>query len=289
MRLVCFREQERVGVGRLEGEVIRPFADEALGADLRFRGAGAVIDRMAEGAALTPDDDEIALSAVTLLAPIPRPRRNIFCVGKNYRDHVDEMAGKTKGDSAAGYAIVFSKPPECVTGPGAPIPIDASVTRKVDYEGEIAIVIGRGGRAISKACAFDHIWGATLMNDVSARDLQKRHGQFLIGKAQDGFCPMGPAITSADEIDFANLRLQTVVNGELRQDGRVTDMIFDIPTVIEQISAGITLYPGDIIATGTPAGVGAGFDPPRWLAPGDHVRVSCDGLGALENPVAAHA
>ena len=289
MIIAAFAHQGLRGVGRVEGDRIRPFARDALGPQALTLGAAAVIAMAAEGRAPTLEEETLALDAVHLRAPIPRPRRNIFCVGKNYADHVAEMAGKTQGDAAAGHPIIFSKPPECVIAPGAPIPIDGSVTEQVDYEGEIAVVIGRGGRGIARENAMAHVWGATLINDVSARDLQKRHGQFLIGKAQDGFCPMGPWVVSTDALDFSALRLRTYVNGERRQDGVGAQMIHDIPAVIAALSAGITLYPGDVIAMGTPAGVGAGFDPPRWLVPGDRVRISVEGLGVLENPVAAWA
>lgn len=287
MMIAAFAHQGRMGVGRVEGDRIRPFAADALGPQALTLGAAAVVAMEAEGRAPVAEDDTLALDAVTLRAPIPRPRRNIFCVGKNYADHVAEMAGKTKNDAAAGHPIIFSKPPECVIAPGAPIPVDAAVTEQVDYEGEIAVVIGRGGRGIKREAAMAHVWGATLINDVSARDLQKRHGQFLIGKAQDGFCPMGPWLVSAEKLDFPALRLTTHVNGELRQDGVGAQMIHDIPAVIAALSAGITLYPGDVIAMGTPAGVGAGFDPPRFLKPGDTVRIAVEGIGALDNPVAA--
>ena len=157
----------------------------------------------------------------------------------------------------------------------------------MDYEGELAVVIGRAGRGIRKAEALAHVFGYTIVNDVTARTLQHKHRQWILGKGIDGFCPMGPAILTADEVpDPGVLRLRTWVNGELRQDAPVSDLIFDIPTLIETISAGITLQPGDLIATGTPAGVGIGFQPPKFLKAGDVVRVEITGIGVLENPVA---
>jgi 2-keto-4-pentenoate hydratase/2-oxohepta-3-ene-1,7-dioic acid hydratase in catechol pathway len=225
------------------------------------------------------------LSAVTFAAPIPHPARNIFCVGKNYADHAKELAGSLFKDTAPSLPIVFSKVPETVIGPGEPIVIDPSVSTEIDYEGELALIIGTAGRNIARADALRHIWGYTILNDVTARDIQQRHHQWLLGKSQDGFCPMGPWAVTADEIDLSNTGLRTYVNGELRQNTNTRDLIFDVPTLIATISAGITLKPGDIIATGTPAGVGMGFDPPRFLKGGDVVRVEIDGIGALENPV----
>jgi len=225
------------------------------------------------------------LSGVTLAAPIPHPARNIFCVGKNYTDHAKELASSLFKDTAPALPIVFSKVPETVIGPGEPIVIDPSVSTAIDYEGELALVIGTAGRNIAKSDALRHVWGYTILNDITARDIQQRHHQWLLGKSQDGFCPMGPWAVTADEIDLSDTPLRTYVNGELRQSGNTRDLIFDVPTLIATISAGLTLKPGDIIATGTPAGVGLGFDPPRFLKAGDVVRVEIDGIGTLENPV----
>ncbi|QIB33992.1 fumarylacetoacetate hydrolase family protein [Ancylobacter pratisalsi] len=232
------------------------------------------------------------LSEVELLAPIPHPRRNIFCVGKNYRDHAREFAssgyeaGAVKGAEIDDYPAVFTKPATCVVGPGATVDTHPKVTSAVDYEVELTIVIGKGGRDIARADAFDHIWGYTIINDVTARDRQKNHRQWFLGKSLDTFCPMGPWITTADEVDAENLQVRTWVNGELRQDANTRDLIFDIPGLIETISAGTTLEPGDLIATGTPAGVGLGFSPPKFLKPGDNVTMSITGLGTLSNPFA---
>lgn len=240
--------------------------------------------------ALRMNGGGLALSEVTLLAPIPRPRRNIFCVGKNYRDHAREFA---KSGYEAGavkdvddFPAVFTKPATCVVGPGATVETHPNVTNSVDYEVELTIVIGRGGRDIKRADALQHIWGYTIINDVTARDRQKNHRQWFLGKALDTFCPMGPWITTSDEVDGANLQVQTWVNGELRQDANTRDLIFDIPGLIETISAGTTLEPGDLIATGTPAGVGLGFNPPKFLKAGDTVTMSITGLGTLSNPFA---
>jgi 2-keto-4-pentenoate hydratase/2-oxohepta-3-ene-1,7-dioic acid hydratase in catechol pathway len=229
-----------------------------------------------------------------LVAPIPRPRRNIFCVGKNYHEHAKEFARSGFDRSSSGGSdvptapIIFTKVPECVIGTGEPVQIDEKASQAVDYEGELAVIIGRKGRAISREDALAHVWGYTIVNDVTARDLQKRLQQWHVGKSQDTFCPMGPWAVTADEIDLANTRLRTWINGELRQDANTRDLIFDVPTIIETISAGLTLYPGDIIATGTPVGVGIGFEPPRFLKPGDSMVIQIDGIGRLQNSVARY-
>jgi 2-keto-4-pentenoate hydratase/2-oxohepta-3-ene-1,7-dioic acid hydratase in catechol pathway len=228
-----------------------------------------------------------------LVAPL-RPRRNIFCVGKNYHEHAHEFARSGFDSSAAAGAvpehpIIFSKVPETVIGPGDTIRFDPTVSPAIDYEGELAVVIGRGGRGIGKEDALSHVWGYTIVNDVTARDWQGRLKQWLVGKSFDTFCPMGPWLVTADEIDLADTRLRTWVNGELRQDANTRDLIFDVPTLIATISAGVTLLPGDVISTGTPVGVGIGFTPPKYLAHGDVVAIEIDGIGRLENPVAGFA
>jgi 2-keto-4-pentenoate hydratase/2-oxohepta-3-ene-1,7-dioic acid hydratase in catechol pathway len=173
--------------------------------------------------------------------------------------------------------------PECVVGPHDEVVLPAGVSEQIDYESELAVVIGKGGRNISHAEAMGHVYGYTIVNDVTARDVQMRHQQWDLGKSFDTFCPMGPWIVTADELDGTRTRVRGWVNGELRQDGQTTDLIFDIATLIETCSRGITLYPGDVIATGTPAGVGMGMTPPRYLKAGDVVRVEIDGIGAIEN------
>lgn len=237
--------------------------------------------------------ETVPISEVELLAPVPRPSRNIFCVGKNYHEHAKEFASSGFDSSAAKGAIpeapiVFSKLPETVVKNGAAIRIDASVSTAIDYEAELAVIIGKAGRNISKEDALSHVWGYTVVNDVTARDLQGRHSQWLISKSQDTFCPMGPWAVTADEIDLKDTPVKCWINDELRQDSNTGLLIFDIPTIIEAISNGITLEPGDIIATGTPAGVGIGFNPPKYLEPGDKVRVEIGGIGTLENPVEAY-
>jgi 2-keto-4-pentenoate hydratase/2-oxohepta-3-ene-1,7-dioic acid hydratase in catechol pathway len=228
------------------------------------------------------------LSQVTLDAPIPLPRRNIFCVGKNYHEHAAEFAASGFDSSAAAgvvpkHPIIFSKLPESVIAHHTPVEIDPNVSIAIDYEAELAVIIGKGGRGISKADAYDHVWGYTIINDVTARDMQGKYSQWLIGKSQDTFCPMGPWAVTADEFDLETASVRCFVNDDLRQNSPVSQLIFDIPTLIATLSEGITLNPGDIIATGTPAGVGIGHNPPIYLKAGDVVRVEIDGIGALEN------
>lgn len=291
MRIATYRTRQRIEVGVVsqDGSSITPFDVPPVHAE---RGLAALLET---GHALLPLRDvahPLSSSAVELLAPIPQPRRNILCVGKNYHAHVQEIA-RHGFDTTGGGAvpppapIIFSKLPDCVIGPGAAILHDARVTSELDYEAELGVIIGRKGRAIPRATALDHVWGYTIINDVTARDLQKRHQQWLLGKSQDSYCPMGPFAVTRDLLDLDDTPIRLWVNDELRQDGNTRLMMFDVPTLIATISAGITLYPGDIIATGTPAGVGAGFDPPRFLAAGDRVRIEIPPIGVLENRVRA--
>lgn len=232
-----------------------------------------------------------AISGHPLLAPIPVPRRNIFCVGKNYHEHAKEFSqsgfdtSATKGEVAPTVPIVFTKAPSTVVAHNAPVLAFSNLTSQLDYEAELAVVIGKPGRGISKADALKHVWGYTIVNDVTARDLQQKHRQWFLGKSMDTFCPMGPWIVTADEVDASNLGVRCWINEELRQDANTRDLIFDIPTIIETISAGMTLQAGDIIATGTPAGVGIGFNPPKFLRSGDVMKITIDKLGTLVNRV----
>ena len=241
--------------------------------------------------ALKSGEGRLAADSVKIHAPFPRPARNVLCVGKNYHDHAREFHASGFDASAGADAIpevpiMFTKWPSSVIGPGEPIPSANDYTNSTDYEGELTVVIGEGGRNISQKKAYDHVYGYTIVNDVTARTLQGRHKQWFLGKSLDGYCPMGPCIVTADEIeDVEQLRLLTKVNGELRQDAYVSRLIFDIPTLIETLSKVMTLEPGDLIATGTCAGVGIGFDPPKFLKPGDVVSVTIEPIGTLENPV----
>lgn len=292
MKIAAFRTQAgpalRVGLVSADLQSVAPFDLPPAQAAL---GALPIVEALAAGAALPPQGGPLALSSVQLAAPLPRPRRNIFCVGKNYHAHAKEFAGsgfdssaKAGGDIPAA-PIIFTKVPECVVGPSDAIEIPTNVSTAIDYEAELAVVIGRGGKGIRAADAMAHVWGYTIVNDVTSRDWQSRHMQWDMGKSFDTFCPMGPWLVSADEFDGQKTRVRCWVNDEPRQDASTTDLIFSIPTLIETLSAGITLYPGDIIATGTPVGVGIGFKPPKYLVPGDVVKVEIDGIGAIENPV----
>jgi 2-keto-4-pentenoate hydratase/2-oxohepta-3-ene-1,7-dioic acid hydratase in catechol pathway len=256
-------------------------------------GALPLIRLLARGGSLpAPAGPRLAVDAITLVAPLPRPQRNLFCIGRNYHAHAAELATTVFRESLPNedaWPIVFSKVPETVIGPFDTVRLPGkAVSEQIDYECELAVVIGRGGRDIARSRAMDHVFGYTVVNDVSARDVQVRHLQWHLGKSFDTFCPMGPWITTADEMDGRATRVRGWVNGELRQDGHTRDMIFDIPTLIETCSRGITLHPGDVIATGTPSGVGMGLDPPRWLRDGDVVRAEIDGIGVIENRFALH-
>lgn len=220
------------------------------------------------------------------LAPLPSPAKNVFCVGRNYAEHIAE--GDRAQNQKVGvteHPVFFTKPRTAVIGPGAAIPLFPHVSTSIDYEVELALVIGKRGRDIRPEDVFDHILGYTIINDISARDIQRRHGgQYFKGKGLDGSCPMGPCIVTADEIgDPQDLKISLTVNGETRQDSTTALMIFDIPTLIASLSAGMTLEPGDILATGTPSGVGYAMDPPRFLADGDVVVCSIENIGKLEN------
>jgi 2-keto-4-pentenoate hydratase/2-oxohepta-3-ene-1,7-dioic acid hydratase in catechol pathway len=279
-------------VGQLsaDGSTVTPLL---LGEQVHDIGALVLVERMAAGSPFPEAAGHpLPLAAVRLDAPLPRPRRNIFCVGKNYHEHAREFAQSgfdssiaKPGDDIPSHPIIFSKVPESVIAPGAAIRIPVGVSDAIDYEAELTIVVGRGGRGIPASQAMEHVWGYTIINDVTARDWQQRHRQWLMGKSFDTFCPMGPWLVTADELNGADSRVRCWVNDELRQDARTTDLIFDIPTLIATLSAGITLYPGDLIATGTSVGVGIGFKPPKYLKSGDRVKIEIEGIGMLENPV----
>jgi 2-keto-4-pentenoate hydratase/2-oxohepta-3-ene-1,7-dioic acid hydratase in catechol pathway len=275
--------RDHVGTVSADGREVTP-----LHVPDASRGALPLIQSMAQGQGLPPASGaRLPLDAVTLRAPLPRPLRSLFCGGRNYRAHAAELATTVFRDTVAGedsWPIVFTKFGECVIGPHDTVRLPgAGITTQIDYESELAVVIGRGGRDIPASRAMDHVFGYTVVNDVSARDVQVRHKQWDLGKSFDGFCPMGPWIVTADELDGRDTRVRGWVNGELRQDGRTRDMIFGLAALIETCSRGITLHPGDVIATGTPSGVGMGFDPPKWLGHGDVVRIEIDGIGAIEN------
>jgi len=243
------------------------------------------------GRVAAPGASGLPLETVRLLAPIPTPPHNIMCVGKNYHAHAHEFtksgfdAGTAAADAVPQHPIIFTKPSSAISGPYAEIPLWPGLDEAVDYEAELAVVIGKEGRFIPRDQAMAHVFGYTILNDVTARDLQRVHKQWFLGKGIDGFAPMGPWIATADEIGEAALRVICRVNGEVRQDSTTADLIFDVPTLIETISRSVTLSPGDVIATGTPEGVGIGFDPPRFLKDGDVVEVEISGVGAIRNTV----
>ncbi|MEO1308399.1 MAG: fumarylacetoacetate hydrolase family protein, partial [Pseudomonadota bacterium] len=224
-----------------------------------------------------------------LLAPIT-PHKNVFCVGRNYAEHIAEGDRAQKQNvGVTEHPVYFTKPPTSVVPPEGDVLVFPSLSAATDYEVELTVVIGKPGRNIAKEDAFDHIFGYTILNDITARDVQRRHGgQYFKGKGLDGSCPLGPYIVTADEIsDPHALSIGLTVNGEQRQNGNTRDMIFDIPTLIASLSEGLTLEPGDLIATGTPSGVGYAMEPPQFLKDGDVVTCSISGIGTLRNPVRA--
>ncbi len=222
----------------------------------------------------------LAVESLQYVSPI-KPNKNIFCIGKNYAAHAREFDGTPPENM-----IVFTKAPTTVIGHGQPIPLHEGVTNELDYEGELAVVIGKKGKAISRDEAEDYIFGYTILNDITARDLQARHQQFFLGKSLDGTCPIGPWIVTKDEAgDARDLEIETKVNGEVRQHARTSLFLFPIDEIIATLSKGMTLEPGDIIATGTPAGVGKGFKPPRYLKDGDVIEICVESIGTLVNKV----
>lgn len=296
MKFVTFRHHTRIAPGVLRGDdhvVDLSGADAARlnipGQSLAAVIAGGVPTQTAVRALLdaAPLDALLALQDVELLAPIPRPAKNVFCVGRNYMDHVKE------GSIARQTHFVlpkvpqfFTKPATAVIGPGAAIRIAPALTAELDYEIELGVIIGTGGRDIPPGAAFDHVFGYTIINDITARDLQRSHEQWFKGKALDSSCPIGPWILTKDEISsLDDLQLTLTVNGEKRQHAYCRQMIFDVPTIIASLSAGLTLEAGDIIATGTPAGVGFSFNPPRFLNDGDVIVARIEGIGQLVNHV----
>jgi 2-keto-4-pentenoate hydratase/2-oxohepta-3-ene-1,7-dioic acid hydratase in catechol pathway len=283
LRLATIQHQGQRRVARLaaDGATLELFAGAAP------LGALPLLEAAARGEAWPAVAECIPLAGVAFDAPLPVPRRNLWCVGRNYHAHAKELLTSVFKDNAKAvdaWPIVFTKVPETVVATGTDVRLPgAAISTQIDYEAELTLVIGKGGRNISRADALQHVWGYTIVNDVTARDVQIRHAQWDLGKSFDTFCPMGPWLVSADEVDGSRTRVRCWVNGELRQDANTADLIFDIPTLVETCSRGITLLPGDVIATGTSAGVGMGMTPPRWLGHGDVVRIEIDGVGVLEN------
>ncbi|TMD80297.1 MAG: fumarylacetoacetate hydrolase family protein [Chloroflexi bacterium] len=228
-----------------------------------------------------------AIDKIELVAPIPRPRKNIMCMGENYAEHARETA-EARGRTASQpeHAIIFTKAPTTANGPYGDIVIDPTVSEQVDWEAELGVIIGRTGKNIREEEALDYVFGYTVLNDVSARDLQFQHKQFFKGKSIDGYCPMGPWIVTADEVaDPQQLPIRLRVNGVVKQDANTSMMIFSVRQIIAVLSKGMTLEAGDIIATGTPSGVGFARNPPEFLKAGDVVETEIDGIGLMRNGV----
>lgn len=230
----------------------------------------------------------LAMRRLRLLAPIPRPRKNVFCVGWNYLEHFKEGAkARPHVQDMPAHPAFFTKAPNSVNGPFDPVPLHSGVTEKLDWEVELGVVIGRGGRDIAEADAMKHVYGYTVINDVSAREIQRQHGQqWFKGKSLDGTCPMGPWIVTPDEVpDPQSLRVSCRLNGVVKQDSNTRHMYFRIPRIIAELSAGLTLEPGDVISTGTPAGVGHARTPPEFMRAGDILETEVEGIGTLRNRI----
>ena len=289
MKLVTFERKagcEELGI--LRGERVLPL--EELG--FRYRDMNELIekaDRETLARMAQAEGEGLALEELTLLSPIPRPRQDVLCLGLNYSDHAREAAGYSS-DAFGGQVpapIFFSKRVSYSQGSGAPIPAHRELTQRLDYENELAVILGRDAKDVPEEQAEDYVFGYTILNDVSARDVQTRHKQWHFGKSLDGFTPMGPCIVTADEIPFPPaLGIRTFLNGEKRQDSNTSLLIHGIPEIVSTLSRGMTLLAGTIIATGTPKGVLMGMEEPRFLQPGDVVRCEIEGIGALENPIA---
>lgn len=285
MKLLSFEYDGRVAIGALRDEHIIDLSSIApdMISLIELGDEGLARAREAVSASTT----SIPLAGARLLAPIHTPRRNAMCVGKNYAEHTRESY-EARGEKmeAIEYPVIFTKTTTCINGPYDDIPFDAAVSEQIDYEAELAVIIGRRVKNATREEAQAAVFGYTVLNDVTARDLQSLHKQFFKGKSLDGSCPIGPWIVTADAIpDPYALRITCRVNGQLRQDSAGETMTFDIPTIIGHLSRGMTLLPGDIIATGTPSGVGFAMQPPVFLRPGDVVECAIEGIGAIRNRI----
>lgn len=225
----------------------------------------------------------IPLHRIRIVSPLPENERNIFCIGKNYPNHIAEFERTAKADMPA-HPVIFTKAATAVIGTEDTIQAHASLTKELDYEGELAVIIGKTGADIPLAEAMDYVYGFTILNDVTARDLQRRHSQWFHGKSLDTFCPMGPYILLRDAAPD-HFTIRTEINGEIRQDASTSECIFSIPQLLHILSQGTTVHAGDVLATGTPAGVGIGFQPPKFLKAGDTVRITISSIGTLTNTV----
>jgi len=290
MRLITCEFQQRRYLGAVRGETVMlpALAGEPLNDMLELiDGGSGAWQRYRDRLEALPANCHVPLSAVRLLAPIPRPRKNILCLGLNYADHAAESsAARGRELAAPEHLVVFTKAVTSVTGPDADVPYDDTVTTQLDWEVELAVVIGLPGRRIPEERAMHHVFGYTVINDLSARDLQFRHKQYFLGKSLDGACPMGPWIVTADEVpDPQDLELRCWVNGQLKQHGNTRQQIFSIAATIATLSRGMSLEAGDVIATGTPAGVGFARTPAEFLQAGDMVECEIAGIGRLRNRI----
>jgi len=287
MRITAIHNKNAKIFGTIQDDSFRPFlVGGASVRDLRH-----VIKLVGEGTTTPEYGPPQALDKVKLAAPVGPLAKNVMAVGKNYHDHAQEFARSgidQSGDKVEvpEFPVVFTKAVSSLADPGQGLPASADPSHSTDYEGELGVVIGRHGKNLKRADALDYVFGYTIVNDATARTIQQRHKQWFLGKSLDGYCPVGPVLVTRDEFGVPDAQeIATYVNGERRQFARLRDLIFDVPTIIEAISAYVPLDPGDLIATGTPAGVGIGFTPPRYLKPGDEVRISIGGIGELTNPV----
>ena len=251
---------------------------------------GAPVMALLKEIEAAPKTTPILLNTARLLSPIPRPLKNVFCVGWNYLEHFEEGSAKLEDKrELPKWPVFFSKAPTAVNGPFDVIPFDANVSTQLDWEVELGVIIGKGGKNISEADALQHVFGYTVINDVTWRDIQRRHGgQWDKGKSLDGTCPMGPCIVTADALDHTNLRLSCRVNGVTKQDSNTKHLYFKLPRLIHDLSLGQTLEAGDIISSGTPEGVGFARTPPEFMKVGDLLETEVEGIGVLRNPIGAY-
>ncbi len=286
MRFVTFYHQASRRVGVVAEDRVFDVSD-LYPSMLALIEAGADGREAVELRLQEPDVVSLALAQVQLCAPIPEPRRDVFAVGLNYLEHFEESTAKV-GDELPAYPSFFVKATGSVIGPGESIGYPAGISDQLDYEGEVAVVIGTRGRDIPVSTAEEHVFGYTLANDITVRDVQRRHGgQWNKGKSIDRSCPMGPMIVTRDEVQLAELTIECDVNGESRQRARLSQLIFGVAELVAELSVGMTLLPGDVLLTGTPSGVGYARKPPLFLRPGDHIVVRSNQLGELVNPVGA--
>jgi 2-keto-4-pentenoate hydratase/2-oxohepta-3-ene-1,7-dioic acid hydratase in catechol pathway len=287
MKIAAINTPKGKVFGAVEGDSFRPFSvGGGTLRDLRH-----VIKLVGEGASALDYGEPVSLARAKLAAPVGPLGKNVICVGKNYYDHAREFAQSgvdQSGDKQDVPAdpVIFTKAPSSLADPGQKIVAALDPTHSVDYEGEFGVVIGKHAKNVTRENALEYVFGYTIVNDVTARAVQQKHKQWFLGKSLDGFCPVGPYLVTRDEFGVpAEQELATYVNDERRQFAKLKDMIFDVPRFIETVTAYVPLEPGDLLATGTPAGVGIGFDPPRYLSPGDVMRISISGIGELINPV----